>query len=357
MCSYFYSISLMTYLRIIKAKRRTNAADKQGGGIFQGFSGFAGLNNNSKGFGACSLGMKPLSSGSSNMLVNVKSGSMDTSTTQSSSSNACQNGLEAISSGTSSPANQLSSVSYQDNIKALNESVAAWIQKHINLNPYIDLTPIFNDYKEHMKSIDLKFLASPSVTEATSRPSPATESTSQSIVTPASSFSITPLTRQQKGSSDVVTKGECSEKEAPVCEPGSSTEDKEEDEVPKPNSVVVAEEGAFHSIKCKLFFKRESEWVELGIGMLNLKKLEGKTQVLVRNDTTLGKILLNVYLAESTPISRSGKNNVMLVSIPNPPLYSKDKEGENSKPAMYLIRVKAAKDADELFTQLNANKS
>ena len=122
-------------------------------------------------------------------------------------------------------------------------------------------------------------------------------------------------------------------------------------------SVVVAEEGAFHSIKCKLFFKRESEWVELGIGMLNLKKLEGKTQVLVRNDTTLGKILLNVYLAESTPISRSGKNNVMLVSIPNPPLYSKDKEGENSKPAMYLIRVKAAKDADELFTQLNANKS
>ena len=141
------------------------------------------------------------------MLVNVKSGSMDTSTTQSSSSNACQNGLEAISSGTSSPANQLSSVSYQDNIKALNESVAAWIQKHINLNPYIDLTPIFNDYKEHMKSIDLKFLASPSVTEATSRPSPATESTSQSIVTPASSFSITPLTRQQKGSSDVVTKG------------------------------------------------------------------------------------------------------------------------------------------------------
>lgn len=121
-------------------------------------------------------------------------------------------------------------------------------------------------------------------------------------------------------------------------------------------SVVVAEEGAFHSVRCKLFYKRESDWVELGLGMMNLKKLEEKTQVLVRNDTTLGKILLNIYLAENTPISRSGKNNVILMSIPNPPLFSKDSEGDNSKPATYLIRVKTAQDADELHTQLNANK-
>ena len=122
-------------------------------------------------------------------------------------------------------------------------------------------------------------------------------------------------------------------------------------------SVVVAEEGAFHSIKCKMFFKRDSSWSELGIGMLNLKKLEGKTQVLVRNDTTLGKILLNIYLAESTPITRSGKNNVILMCVPNPPLYSKPSEGDNSKPATYLIRVKTTEDADELFSQLNKSKS
>ena len=122
-------------------------------------------------------------------------------------------------------------------------------------------------------------------------------------------------------------------------------------------SVVVAEEGAFHSIKCKMFFKRDSSWSELGIGMLNLKKLEGKTQVLVRNDTTLGKILLNIYLADSTPITRSGKNNVILMCVPNPPLYSKPSEGDNSKPATYLIRVKTAEDADELFSQLNKSKS
>ena len=91
--------------------------------------------------------------------------------------------------------------------------------------------------------------------------------------------------------------------------------------------------------------------------MLSLKKLDGKTQVLVRNDTTLGKILLNVFLFQSTPISRSGKNNVILVSVPNPPLYSKASEGDNSKPATYLIRVKTTENADELYTQMDSNRS
>ena len=43
--------------------------------------------------------------------------------------------------------------------------------------------------------------------------------------------------------------------------------------------------------------------------------------------------------------------------VPNPPLYSKPSEGDNSKPATYLIRVKTAEDADELFSQLNKSKS
>lgn len=69
----------------------------------------------------------------------------------------------------------------------------------------------------------------------------------------------------------------------------------------------------------------------------------------MRNDTILGKIFLNVYLVESIFISRFGKNNVMLVSILNFFFYSKDKEGENSKLVMYLIRVKVVKDVDEFF--------
>lgn len=350
--------------KIIKAKRRVNSSDKQGGGIFQGFSGFAGLNNNSKDFGASSFSMKPLpgitslSFGSSNMFSSVKPESTGTSTSLSLGKDTNQNGFKASSS--ENPQGQKpSNSSYKDNIKALNDSVAAWIQKHINMNPYVDLTPIFNDYKEHMKNIDLKFSTSTNETEAFSSGAPVTGTPKQPVVPSASTFSNpsqSAQTNEENSSGVVNTDGESSAMEPGASRPGVSGEETAEDEVPKPQSVVVAEEGAFHSIKCKLFFKRESNWVELGIGMLNLKKIDRKTQVLVRNDTTLGKILLNVYLAESTPISRSGKNNVILVSVPNPPLYAKESDGDNSKPATYLIRVKTAEDADELFAQLNASK-
>ena len=76
----------------------------------------------------------------------------------------------------------------------------------------------------------------------------------------------------------------------------------------------------------------------------------------MRNDTSVGKILLNVFLTSSTPVSRSGKNNVILVSVPNPPLYSKPSEGDNSLPATYLIRVKTADDADKLHRELVSKK-
>lgn len=178
----------------------------QEGGIFQGFSGFSGLNNNSKGFNASSIGMKPLASSSSSTFSNVKPVLTDTSTTVPSSSNASQNGVKDSFSGKPSE-HQPSSVSYQDNIKALNESVTAWIQKHINLNPYVDLSPIFNDYKQHMKAIDLKFSSSTTVTEAKSNHAPATVSTSQPTAKDTSSFGAS-HTVQLKESSENIKKGE-----------------------------------------------------------------------------------------------------------------------------------------------------
>ena len=90
--------------------------------------------------------------------------------------------------------------------------------------------------------------------------------------------------------------------------------------------------------------------------MLSLKKVENKTQVLLRNDTALGKILLNIFLGEATPISRSGKNNVILMSIPNPPVFTKNADGDNAKPVSYLIRVKTSENADDLFKQMETNR-
>lgn len=98
-----------------------------------------------------------------------------------------KNGFKANSSD-DSQASKASSSSYKDNLRALNESVSAWIQKHIAENPYVDLTPIFNDYKEHMKNIDSKFSSSTEETESSSSASEALNTTKQPVVSSASTF-------------------------------------------------------------------------------------------------------------------------------------------------------------------------
>jgi len=79
---------------------------------------------------------------------------------------------------------------------------------------------------------------------------------------------------------------------------------------------------------------------------------EDKTQLLVRMETATGKVLLNVTVTKDTSLSRSGKNNVMVVTIPNPPVFAKEADGDNSAPCTYLIRVKGMTEADELFGKL-----
>lgn len=49
---------------------------------------------------------------------------------------------------------------FLENLKALNESVSKWIKEHVNRNPYVDLTPIFADYKSHLSDIESKVLYS-----------------------------------------------------------------------------------------------------------------------------------------------------------------------------------------------------
>ena len=91
--------------------------------------------------------------------------------------------------------------------------------------------------------------------------------------------------------------------------------------------------------------------------MLSLKKVEKKTQVTVRNDTALGKIIMNIFLNEDTPITRSGKNNVFVISVPNPPVFTKNNDGDNSQPISYLIRVKTSQNADDLYENMSDKSS
>lgn len=67
----------------------------------------------------------------------------------------------------------------------------------------------------------------------------------------------------------------------------------------------------------------------------------------------LGNILLNIMVHSSVPCSRTGKNNVMVVCVPNPPVDDKNP----STPVPMLIRVKTAEDADELHKLLQEKKA
>ncbi|XP_061438392.1 nuclear pore complex protein Nup50 isoform X2 [Rhineura floridana] len=128
----------------------------------------------------------------------------------------------------------------------------------------------------------------------------------------------------------------------------------EEDEEP-PKVIVneIKEDDAFYSKKCKVFYKKDSEFKEKGVGTLHLKSAGNqKIQLLVRADTNLGNILLNILVPPKMPCTRTGKNNVLIVCVPNPPIDEKNA----TVPVPMLIRVKTSEDADELHRVLLEKK-
>lgn len=66
-----------------------------------------------------------------------------------------------------------------------------------------------------------------------------------------------------------------------------------------------------------------------------------------------GNILLNILVHASMPCTRVGRNNVMLVCVPNPPVDDKNPGGA----VPLLLRVKTAEDADELHKILEEKRS
>ncbi|KAK7066836.1 Nuclear pore complex protein Nup50 [Halocaridina rubra] len=307
------------------------------------------------------------------------------------------------------------------NLKALNEGVLHWIQKHLDKNPHVNLLPVFDDYKKHYSDLLKKFpsdengkerddecSASSSKKEAASGKEnnpvlPEVSRDSGSVKTfsfgadksseankPTFSFSAATSDAEKKTDAPTFTftgfnsSGPKSEglvfgnlsgssgflfgmsAQAPKPPGGgfsfgnvtSTTADKKEnkneteenEEPPKVEVNEVKEDGSFYDKKCKLFYMKDGAYVDRGVGTLYLKTASEKTQLLVRAYTNLGNILLNIVLNSSIPTARVGKNGVLLVCIPNPPLEKM--EG----PVKMLIRVKTSEDADELLSKLNEHK-
>jgi len=141
---------------------------------------------------------------------------------------------------------------------------------------------------------------------------------------------------------------------APAANDDNKEAEDDEDQPPVVEVKQVEENDALYSKKCKLFYKKDGNYAEKGVGMLYLKSVDGgKTQLLIRADTNLGNVLLNIILSSGIPTTRVGKNNVMLVCVPNPPV---DPKSESSEPCPMLIRVKTTEDADELKAKLDEYK-
>ncbi|KAM4615346.1 nuclear pore complex protein Nup50 isoform 1-T2 [Polymixia lowei] len=176
---------------------------------------------------------------------------------------------------------------------------------------------------------------------------------------PSFSFSSKPSSSQgslfgASGSAGPAAPFSFSGTKAEAAQPTDENGDEESEEPPKPEVREIKEKDAFYSKKCKLFYKKESEFKEKGVGTLHLKQTsEGKTQMIVRADTNLGNILLNIIVQSSMPCNRMGKNNVMVVCVPNPPVDDKNP----TSPVPMLIRVKTAEDADELHKILEEKKA
>lgn len=130
---------------------------------------------------------------------------------------------------------------------------------------------------------------------------------------------------------------------------GGNDEDAADEEPPKNEFVPVVEDDSLYSKRCKVFVKTGADYADRGVGTLFLKKVDDKVQLIVRADTNLGNILLNIIVSDGLPTSRLGKNNVMIVCLPLP--------DSKPPPMPVLLRVKTSDEADDLLKIIEKYKS
>ncbi|CAM4567518.1 hypothetical protein PO909_029284 [Leuciscus waleckii] len=390
---------------IKKAKRRNVGAEGESGGAFKAFKGFsltsAAATASFSGFGN-GAGFKPMSSLTNGSVAsvapsfasfNVPSFAKTNSGPLTFNSSTPSKPTDDVTSNGSAP----SSKEYNRQLTALNCSVRDWITKHVNDNPLCDLNPIFRDYERHLASIERKYgtsdsgaekrlvssgagttVSSPAVSGAApqlfsfkdkddDKPAAAAvpgvsfnfgQKVDSSVLGALASSGAPSFSFSTSSSSGVSVFGSAVSSVSPaVSASNSQTADEngeESEEPPVPVVKEIKEKDAFYSKKCKLFYKKDGEFKEKGVGTLHLKMVaESKLQLLVRADTNLGNILLNIMVPSSMPCSRTGKNNVMVVCVPNPPVDDKNP----STPVPLLVRVKTAEDADELHGILQEKKA
>uniref|UniRef100_A0A8C5Y8H7 Nuclear pore complex NUP2/50/61 domain-containing protein n=1 Tax=Microcebus murinus TaxID=30608 RepID=A0A8C5Y8H7_MICMU len=368
---------------IKKAKRRNVGFESDGGGAFKGLvvpsgGGFSG-------FGS-STGGNPLE-GLTAITPPFTSARVATETKAAFSSIAANGPTTLVDKKISNPktngdSQQPSSSAYASNtynkqLAALNCSVQDWIVKHVNANHSQTLNSNTETERWLKQSPSLcgstklqqesSFLFSGNKTEDTSekktevvsekKMDPSLGATSASFnfgkkidssvldslsSGPIAGFSFSSgnsslfskdTTQSKPVSSPLSTKTLESQAEGGSNECKGGVEEENEEPPKEPPKVVVTEvkeEDAFYSKKYKLFYKKDNEFKEKGVGTLHLKPAANQ------------KIAFGM-----------GKNNILIiVCVPNPPVDEKNA----TTPVTMLIWVKTSKDADELHKILLEEK-
>lgn len=174
-------------------------------------------------------------------------------------------------------------------------------------------------------------------------------------------FSSTPLVGESKsifGSTTTSSSFASGISFATGVTPNANNAEGEEEpyEPPKPESSNVKEEGSVYEKRMKLFYfnEKESKFVDRGIGNLFIRPTKDgeSTQLIIRADTSLANILLNVKLSKVFPIKKIGPKDVSYICVPNPEITGIS----NTTPCKFLFKVKSPEDADELLEKLNEFK-
>ncbi|VDL45082.1 unnamed protein product [Hymenolepis diminuta] len=322
---------------------------------------------------------------------------------------------------TSSQKQESTDATFLSKLSILNKEVSAWISKHVAEDPHCILTPIFNDYEKHLGSIKSektekldaslttaiasttpiarKFtLPQPTSSSSTFlesngfnfnfKPTTASSDPSAPAKTPIFSFGLPPASSSTNSSSLPATnpplfsfKPDLTKTwtghlttapfifgAAPTSTAASITTlnteqnvDEEEYVPPKPEVKEIKEEGSVYTVRCKLFYKKADLWAERGLGNLHIiPSGDEKFQLLIRADTNLGNILLNIMVNKDIPMHLQ-KNNVVFACVPSPPLpvaAVKEAEGDNSQthPVPMLIRVKTPEAAAALLSEIDKHR-
>lgn len=360
-------------IRVAKRRVRTDETDsgESGAKPVSVFSGFSLLSNKSSTLGTEATASKPM--------FNFGSGFSAPPVSATPSFNLTSTSVF----GGQSKNDDTKSSEFVTKLKELNDSVLKCIKGHIDSGKACILSPIFKDYEKYVKELEDKNTPASSPAKANQTPfgqSNSTASTTFSfssvkpatagdtsttttatavVAAPTQSKSAAPLfsfgnPTSTFGSSSAGFSFSSAIQTAKPADGEKKTEggtngntanaEDEDDEPPKVEFKPVVEEESIYSKRCKVFVKDDGNYKDRGTGTLYLKSVkDDKVQLIVRADTNLGNILLNILLTAAVP-AKLLKNNVVLVCIPTPE--------SDPKPRSVLIRVKTEEDAKELLEEI-----